>query len=75
MFMWMKGHHAGQNYSDNIRQAVLTRLSHTADAQPAELLFQTEDIWFGWSTRVREAAEKMEVATVFQEGVTEIPRL
>ena len=50
------GHHAGQNYSGNIRQAILTRLSKTEDSLPEAVLHQTDDMWLGWSNRVRAAA-------------------
>jgi ectoine hydroxylase-related dioxygenase (phytanoyl-CoA dioxygenase family) len=48
------GHHAGQNYGENIRQAVLTRLSKTS--VPDCDLEQTNDVWLGWSHRVQAAA-------------------
>jgi hypothetical protein len=50
------GHHAGQNYSVNIRQAVLTRLSQTEESLPDHALLPSADIWSGWSERVRAAA-------------------
>eukprot|EP01052_Picozoa_sp_SAG31_P020027 SAG31_NODE_1486_length_8148_cov_6.234439_10_plen_306_part_00 len=55
------GHHAGQNYSSNIRLAVLTEFALTPEALPdSQLRSQAclcNDIWYGWSGRVRRAAD------------------
>lgn len=54
------GHHAGQNYSASIRLAVLTEFALTPQALPDSQLRSAacmrEDIWYGWSGRVRQAA-------------------
>ena len=48
------GHHAGQNYGTNIRQAVLTRLSKTEESVPDPLAdVRARDPWLTWSERVR----------------------
>ncbi len=49
------GHHAGLNYSATIRQAVLTRLSKTADSVPDPLVdVRAGDIWLTWSDRLQQ---------------------
>ena len=58
------GHHAGQNYSKNIRLAVLTEFALTPEALP-ELLSEAclrGDIWYGWSRRVQAAAAEATTA-------------
>mgnify|MGYP002838064125 CR=1 FL=1 len=50
------GHHAGQNYGDDIRQAVLCRLEKTVASLPEERLLadvEADDIWQSWSDRLR----------------------
>ena len=50
------GHHAGQNYGDDIRQAVLCRLEKTEASLPEERLLadvEADDIWQSWSDRLR----------------------
>eukprot|EP01048_Picozoa_sp_COSAG05_P008272 COSAG05_NODE_622_length_8291_cov_19.484985_10_plen_318_part_00 len=55
------GHHAGQNYSASIRLAVLTEFALTPTALPDSQLRSAAcmrgDIWYGWSCRVRRAAD------------------
>ena len=60
------GHHAGQNYSKNIRLAVLTEFALTPEALPDNELRSEAclrgDIWYGWSRRVQAAAAEATTA-------------
>ena len=53
-------HMAGQNYSANIRQAVISGFSKTADALPDDELIAhalEADIWRDWSALVRRSGD------------------
>eukprot|EP01050_Picozoa_sp_SAG11_P014753 SAG11_NODE_1849_length_4169_cov_2.639312_1_plen_309_part_00 len=54
------GHHAGQNYSRRIRQAVLAQFELSAEVLPERELRSEAclrgEIWYGWSEQVRRVA-------------------
>eukprot|EP01047_Picozoa_sp_COSAG01_P045988 COSAG01_NODE_4280_length_5182_cov_7.106433_2_plen_326_part_00 len=61
------GHHAGPNYSQNIRLAVLADFALTPrclrDSELRSERCLRQDMWFGWSARVRAAAVAAQLHT------------